>query len=94
MKIHIYDTHVRINSGLYLHFDVLVNDENKAKVQQYAKDYIAKQGIAEHQLQLNSCQFCHSEMANPDVRLTIEREGHYILRLESINNINSENSPV
>jgi cbb3-type cytochrome oxidase cytochrome c subunit len=89
MNIHIYDTHVKTNSVLYLHFDVLVNDENESKAQQYAEEYIAKQGIAEHQLTLNSCQFCHSEVANPDVKATIEREGHYILQLERISDENS-----
>ncbi|MCI2282357.1 DUF2024 family protein [Colwellia sp. MSW7] len=92
MNIHIYDTHVKTNSGLYLHFDVLVNDENKANAQQYAEAYIAKQGISEHQLVLNSCQFCHSEVANHDVRTTIEREGHYILQLERINDVSDEKS--
>lgn len=84
MKIHIYDTHVRTKSGLYLHFDVLVNDLNKDKAKDYAEEYIAEQGLTAHELVLNSCQFCHSEIANPDVRAEIERQGYYILVLKPL----------
>jgi len=82
MNVHIYDTHIRTTSGLYLHFDVLVNDQNKDKVKEYAQAYLTKQGILVNQLTLNACEFCHSEMGNPEVVASIERKGHYILQLE------------
>ena len=90
MNIHIYDTHVRTSAGLYLHFDVLVNEENKSKVIEYAQAYLTKQGISADQLTLNSCEFCHSEMGNPEVIAAIKREGHHILQLARINENENE----
>ena len=37
MQIHVYDTHVHTTSGQYIHFDVLVSNENVKQVGQYAE---------------------------------------------------------
>ena len=42
MNVHIYDTHIRTTSGLYLHFDVLVNDQNKDKVKVKEENKLTK----------------------------------------------------
>lgn len=81
MKIHVFDTHVRTKSGSYVHFDVLVDDAHVEKAKEYAQQYITSLGIEQNQLTLNSCQFCHSEIANPEVQSTIKQQGHYILPL-------------
>ncbi|MFT5757435.1 MAG: hypothetical protein ACI9LM_002169 [Alteromonadaceae bacterium] len=83
MNVHVYDTHVRTTTGSYLHFDVFVDDLHKKKVKKFAQDHLAKLGITPDELELNSCQFCHNEIANPEIRAVIERQGHYILQLES-----------
>ncbi|NQZ82391.1 MAG: DUF2024 family protein [Colwellia sp.] len=81
MKIHVYDTHVKTKTGGYVHFDVFVDDAHVNKAKQYAQQYISALGIEPEQIELNSCQFCHSEIANPEVQTTIIRQGHYILPL-------------
>ena len=81
MKIHVYDTHVKTIGGQYLHFDILVDDEHSSKVQEYAQLYLTGRGIKSVEITSNSCLFCHSEIANPDVQNIIKREGHYILPL-------------
>ena len=81
MKIHVYDTHVKTVTGKYLHFDVLVDDSNSVKVKQFAENYLADQGIEAENIELQSCNFCHSEIANPQVQQDITSKGHCIIPL-------------
>ena len=81
MKIHVFDTHVRTTTGEYLHFDVLVDDANSKRVNEYVGRYLNSKGIQASELKSSSCQFCHSEIANPDVQAAIHANGHYILPL-------------
>lgn len=81
MKIHVYDTHVNTSAGEYIHFDVLVNDENVDKVKQYANEYLASLGVKPDQVKQGRCNFCHSEMANPEVQENIKNHGYSIIRL-------------
>ena len=82
MKVHVYDTHVKTQTGGYLHFDVLVSDEYKDKVTDYAQQYLTSLGITAENITQNSCLFCHSEIANPEVKSAIKSDEHYILPLE------------
>jgi hypothetical protein len=81
MNIHIYDTHVLTDTGEYIHFDVLVNDENVNKVKQYADGYLASLGISTNNISQSRCNFCHSEIANPEVQQNILGQGYSIIRL-------------
>lgn len=81
MKIHVYDTHVHTLNGEHIHFDVLVNDENVNQVKRYAEDYLASLGIESNNIVQGRCNFCHSEMANPEVQNNIHKLGHSIIRL-------------
>lgn len=81
MNIHIYDTHVRTVSGEYIHFDVLVNDENINQVKQYAESYLASLGISIDNISQSRCNFCHSEVANPETQQNILVQGYSIIRL-------------
>lgn len=81
MKIHVFDTHVRTTAGQYLHFDVLVDDQHTKQVNHFVGSYLNSKGIQATELQSTSCQFCHSEIANPEVQTEINANGHYILPL-------------
>lgn len=81
MKIHVYDTHVHTATGQYVHFDILVNDENVDQVKQYAESYLTSLGIAADNIEQSRCNFCHSEVANPEVQNNIVTQGHSIIRL-------------
>jgi hypothetical protein len=81
MKIHVYDTHVKTTTGQYLHFDILVDDDHLSNVEKYAESYLTSLGIKSKEITSNSCQFCHSEIANPEVQTIIKRQGHYVLPL-------------
>ncbi len=81
MKIHVYDTHVHTAAGDYVHFDVLVNDEHVSQVKRYAENYLASLGIQGKNIEQSRCNFCHSEIANPEVQKNIAAQGHSIIRL-------------
>lgn len=81
MKIHVYDTHVHTITGQYIHFDILVDDNNVKQVTQYAKGYLDSIGVKAGSIKQSRCNFCHSEMANPEVQDNIAHHGHSILRL-------------
>ncbi len=82
MKTHVYDTHVKTKNGDYYHFDVLVSDETIKNAGDYAKQYLTSIGIDNAEFSQNSCNFCHSEMANPKVKEAIEKNGFYIIPMQ------------
>lgn len=81
MQIHIFDTHVTTDDNQYLHFDVLVSDESVDNVKRYADEYLDSLGISANSIRQAACQFCHSEIANPEVQTSIEQKGYAIIRL-------------
>jgi hypothetical protein len=81
MQIHVFDTHVMTESGQYIHFDVLVDNENIKKVEQYAKQYLASLGVKIDHIKQSRCNFCHSELADLEVQDSIVSQGHSIIRL-------------
>ena len=81
MQIHVYDTHVYTTAGQYIHFDVLVSNENVKQVGQYAEQYLASLGVKVDNIKQSRCNFCHSEIANPEVQQNIVNHGHSIIRL-------------
>jgi hypothetical protein len=82
MKVHVYDTHIRTSKGNYYHFDVLVSDETMHQAIEFAQKYIKKLGLSEAEIKQNNCDFCHSEMANPDVQNEILKNGYYIIPMQ------------
>ncbi len=82
MKTHVYDTHVKTHQGDYYHFDVLVSDETKENAVKFAEDYLASIGIKGAEVSQSSCNFCHTEMANPAIKKTILDNGFYIVPMQ------------
>ncbi|WP_394223846.1 DUF2024 family protein [Alteromonas gracilis] len=81
MQIHVYDTHVKTLDGRYLHFDVLVNEDNKPRIEEFVARYLDAKGIKASTLTSASCLFCHSEVASAKVQASIRQYGYYILPL-------------
>jgi len=82
MKTHIYDTHVTTKDGSYYHFDVLVTDDSVDRVVEYANIYLDSIGVSQSEINQNKCHFCHSEMANPQVIMELERDGFSIIPMQ------------
>jgi PP-loop superfamily ATP-utilizing enzyme len=81
MQIHVFDTHVMTVSGEYIHFDVLVDNENIKQVELYAERYLASLGVKIDNIKQSRCNFCHSELANLEVQESVASQGYSIMRL-------------
>ncbi|PIW61776.1 DUF2024 family protein [Shewanella sp. CG12_big_fil_rev_8_21_14_0_65_47_15] len=82
MKVQVFDTHVKTQAGHYLHFDVLVEPKNAAQANFYAQRFLQQQGIDAADIQQQSCNFCHNEIATPEVMAAIDADEHFILKLQ------------
>jgi len=82
MKIDVYDSYAKYPDRV-LHFDVFVTAGTaKFSALQYGKQWLESIGEDAAGLEQSLCQFCHSEIANPEVAKTIENQGHFILQME------------
>jgi len=82
MNIDVYDSYARSN-GRLMHFDVFVASGTSAEVAlDYGKKWLESMRENADGLNLSRCNFCHSEVANPDVARNIKKEGFFILQME------------
>ena len=79
---HVYDTYAKTSKGRIMHFDVVLDEQDQNKALQYAKDWLASIGHPDAVVTLESCAFCHSAEAPPQLREDIERQGYAIYKLE------------
>ncbi len=82
MKIDVYDTYVRTTEGKLLHFDVLLPAGQGDKAAEFARAWLRSIGVASDDVTQESCDFCHSQAANPALQGHIERHGYFILQME------------
>ncbi len=82
MKIDVYDSYAKFE-GRVMHFDVFVKSgTSSASALQYGKKWLHSIGESTEGLEQSRCNFCHSEMANPEVERAIQTNGHFILQME------------
>ena len=82
MKIDVYDSYAQSNRRL-MHFDVFVKSGVSAEqALEYGRKWLEIIGEDASALQNSRCNFCHSELANPEVARLTEVSGHYILQME------------
>lgn len=85
MKIAVWDTYVKIESGEIVHFDVLVPDEVKdsSKVFSFGYEYLKSKnwhGLVD----TKQCQFCHIEEGTEAMIASIKLKGYDIIEMETI----------
>lgn len=84
MQVAVYDTYVRTNSGILMHFDILVpTDMEHQEVYAYGKEYLDSKGVQYRQLSSEECRLCHIEQAGESVVEGIKRQGYFIVELEN-----------
>ncbi len=83
MKIDVYDSFAKSNQGRLMHFDVFVATETIADhALAYGQQWLESVGEQAAGLQQSRCNFCHSEIANPEVANHIKNHGFFILQME------------
>ena len=67
MKIDVYDSYAKSN-GRLLHFDVFVRSGTSSqKALEYGKQWLESIRESTDSLNQSRCNFCHSEISNPEV---------------------------
>ena len=84
MEIEVYNTYVRSEEGTKIHFDVMLPiGGDEATAQDKARDFIEKISETAKSVQLESCRFCQTETAKPEVRKSVEQKGYCIVPIEN-----------
>lgn len=83
MNIDVYDSYFNSASGELMHFDVFVaSGTPAASAHKYGQLWLQSIGEDGSELSQSRCNFCHSEIANPQVASSIREQGYYILKLQ------------
>lgn len=85
MKIAIWDTYVKRQEGLRMHFDILVEEKmtDKAKIFDFGKNYLKNKAFKTGQLTTKECVFCHIGTATATMENEILKKGYYIIEMEN-----------
>ena len=65
MKVSVWDTYVKRESGLIMHLDILVNSKltDETKIFNFGKNYLKSKSFNSEELTSKKCVFCHIENA-------------------------------
>lgn len=85
MQIAVFDTYVNRPDGRRMHFDILVDDQNKnlEQVLQYGRQYLATKNVPGDSLTARECRFCHIESAEESVENEIKAGGFSIIEMQN-----------
>jgi len=87
MKVAVWDTYVKKENGLIMHFDILVPDNitDTQTIFNFGKKYLETKAFKTHQLTSNECRLCHMEQATKEIVSSIEKKGYFIIEMENCN---------
>lgn len=83
MKIDVFDSYAKSKSGHLMHFDVLVRSGTSQETAfEYGQSWLVEIGEEATGLEINRCNFCHTEQAAPFVENSIAEKGYFILQMQ------------
>jgi hypothetical protein len=87
MRIAVWDTYVIRKDGKIMHFDILVDENQKIKkiIFDYGKDYLKSVMQEGQNLTSKECNFCHIDKASEEVEQQILKSGFSIIEMENCN---------
>ena len=86
MKVAVWDTYVTRKDGKIMHFDILVNESDKAdQVFEYGKNYLKTVSQEGQVLTSKECKFCHIDKAPEAIENQILKNGFSIIEMENCN---------
>lgn len=85
MKIAVWDTFVTRKDGKIMHFDILVDADNKDTEQifEYGKSYLKTVSQEGQPLSSKECKFCHIDQAPAEIEEQILESGYSIFEMEN-----------
>lgn len=87
LNVSVYDTYVPKKQGGVMHFDILVdaNEKDLEKIYGYGRAYLQSKGQEGQPLTSKQCRFCHVENAKGTMEDSIKAKGYYIIEMEGCN---------
>lgn len=87
MQVAVWDTYVTKKDGTVMHFDIIAPDHIKDEkiIHTFGKEYLLSKNQAEQPLTAKECQYCHIEKASPEIEMSIQQKGYYILEMQNCN---------
>lgn len=87
MKVSVWDTYVKREDGLTMHFDILVPSTliDKEKIFEFGESYLKSKPFKSGNLTSKECEFCHMEEATEPIIDAIKNKGYYIIEMENCN---------
>lgn len=83
MKLDVFDTYANNGQGKLMHFDVLLPQGSSQELaEEIALRWLKEVGVDTETVELQSCRFCHSEPATPEVEQALNSKGYAILQME------------
>jgi len=87
MKVAVWDTYVKRQDGLIMHFDILVDSKltDETKIFDFGESYLKTKSFKSEELTSKECLFCHIEDASVLVVNEIETKGYSIIEMGNCN---------
>jgi hypothetical protein len=80
MDFHVFDTYVKARDGHTIHFDVIMDKNEKAI--SFAKEWLKSIGEESSTVTAKECKFCHTQSVPEDMEIEIMTEGYFISKME------------
>ena len=85
MKVSVWDTYVKRDQDLIMHFDILVPSylKNEETIIQFGATYLKSKPFKTGPLTSNECKFCHIEQTSETIIEAIKSNGYYIIEMQN-----------
>lgn len=85
MKIAVWDTYVKRNDGIVMHFDILVPDfiKDRSIVFKFGEDYLSNKPFKVEAITSDKCVLCHIEQGTIEIIDDIKIKGYSIIEIEN-----------
>jgi len=85
MNIAVWDTYVKREDGLQMHFDILVPSSLKDtdQIYEFANQYLNQKDFKVEDVRTSRCQFCHIEQATEETVRAVAKKGFDIIEFEN-----------
>ncbi|MGR9106616.1 MAG: DUF2024 family protein [Gammaproteobacteria bacterium] len=81
-QLHVFDTYAKSTGGRILHFDVILAEPDQQRAVDSARHWLEFLGEKDARVSSETCCFCHTTSANPEVQQEVHERGFAIYPLE------------
>ena len=87
MKVSVWDTYVKRDDGIMMHFDILVPIDvtDEVTIFNFGNEYLKHKSVHNKELNTKQCRLCHIEQATEVMKKEILDKGYFIIEMENCN---------